>query len=71
MGGEDRDVKAGFGKKGMYTGGAKSGFGNSTYGHLFSKPFEYMSDPYDNKRNQELVIIGKSITKPILERQRE
>jgi len=52
---QEIDVKTGFGKRGMYTGGAKKGFGNSTYGHLFSKPFEYISDSYDNKRNQEIV----------------
>jgi len=53
----------GFGKKGMYTSNAKKGFGNTTTGHLFSKPFEHMTDPYDNKRNIEIVYFDLKLEK--------
>jgi len=47
------EIKTGFGKKGFYTSGAKTGFGNTTTGHLFSKPYEYISDPYERKKDFE------------------
>jgi len=55
MADQGRDIKVeGFGKKGMYTSNAKKGLGNTTTGHLFSKQFEHISDPYENKRNLEI-----------------
>ena len=47
----------------MYTSNAKKGFGNTTTGHLFSKPFEHMADPYDNKRNIEIVYLDLKLEK--------
>ena len=40
----------------MYTNPGKKGFGDATVGHLFSR-HSHSIDPYENKKNKELVRI--------------
>jgi len=35
------------------TSPGKKGYGNTTIGHLFSNPPEYISDPFDRAKNQD------------------
>jgi hypothetical protein len=42
--------------KNFMTAPLKKGLGNTTVGHLFSKPPEYIPDPYDRLKESHSVI---------------
>lgn len=41
------------GPRNVYTNGMKSGYGNTTTGHLFGN-YEYKNDPYENRDERNL-----------------
>jgi len=44
-------------KRNIFTKITSPGHGASTIGHTFSKPAEFMADPYERSRELERVII--------------
>ena len=50
---ENGNVKTG--PRNFYTNAMKSGYGNTTTGHLFNN-YQYKVDPYENKDSRNLVI---------------
>ena len=43
--------------KNFMTSPGKKGYGNTTIGHLFSNPPEYISDPFERAKNQDTVSL--------------